>query len=205
MCLDSFHVYVPAFMIGHLMHRNAGQDLALPLFIGDHTQHTGPCPVLRVALNVWDYAPMVPRGDCACGAAGYGRLRSMPWEVGSCPISIVAPSHPLQASGIPPAHGVRLACPNLPFYAELIDNHYFASPWDPDMVAPRAGRSSQDARAASPDPDRPRGFTLELVSSAPLPILASPVAHVGEPLPRGHDSDSDVISWCTSESLDGNE
>ena len=108
MYLDCFHIYVPAFMIGHLMHRVAGQDLDAALFQRRHARPgpssvpsgpvqpvdptpSGPASGLRVVLQISDSAPLVGQDETNWWSVEAAGLSSMPLTVGSCPVTIVPP------------------------------------------------------------------------------------------------------------------
>ena len=117
MYLDCFYVYVPAFMVGHLMHRLAGQDLDAALFQRRHARPgpssgasglvqpvdptpSSPASGLRVVLQISDGAPLVGRDEINWRRAGAAKLSSMPLTVGACTVTVVPPNWPFQASGI---------------------------------------------------------------------------------------------------------
>ena len=109
MYLDCFHIYVPAFMVGHLMHRLAGQNLDAALFQRRHDRPpgsssgpsgqvqppdpspSGPASGLRVILQISDSAPLVGQDELNWWRAEAACLCSMQLTVGSCPITIVPP------------------------------------------------------------------------------------------------------------------
>ena len=51
---DGFQIFIPAFMVGHLMHRLSGHDPELPLFLRDQAHGAGHATTMRLALQVID-------------------------------------------------------------------------------------------------------------------------------------------------------
>ena len=180
---DGFHVYIPAFMVDHLMHRLAGQNPALPLFLRDRNPGAGRTAPMRVVLQVYDRALMVTDDDFVERRRQESReLAWIPLTMGLCTITVVGPTHPFQAIGISPAQDARATTPATTLSSVFIDERNL-QPWDPSKASTNAGPS--------------RGFELYLDSTNPEPPLGSPVAHVGEPPPMG--SDLELISWYSRE------
>ena len=114
-------------------------------------------------------------------------------------------SWPFQASGISHNQTMQPGRPPTPWHLNIIDKQYLNNWWDPSKVDPKGKRSYRGAAPISPGHARTPGFSLALDSSNPLPVPASPIAHVGDPPPRRSGSESGELSWHPRPSLSGME
>ena len=204
------------------MHRLAGNDMDAALFQRCHARPgpssgpsgqvqpvdpapSGPASGLRVVLQISDSAPLLGQDEINWRRAEAARLSSMPLTVGACTVTVVAPAWPFQASGISHNQIMQPGRPPTTWPSNFIDKQYLNNWWDPSKVEPKGKRPHRGAAPTSPGPAHTPGFSLALDSSNPLPVPASPVAHVGDPPPRRSGSESGELSWSPRPSLSGME
>ena len=190
LAFHGFQVYLPAFLVGNLLHRFPLLDPTAPLFKQPRgSSATAGTSQAKIVLHITDTAPLTLPGYLSYReTAGQGLPPGIPPEMGSCQGVITAPPHPFQASAVAPnrimpVEGVgTLKIP-------LIDNYRFEASWDPEKAAP-------------PEDKAIVGFQIPLDSTDLTPVPAKPFEslsrHVNTAPPSPESEDEFLASWPSS-------
>ena len=142
LAFEGFQVFLPAFLIGHILHRVPSQDVTQLIFQQpkESSACSTPSPA-KIVLNITDTAALVTRGDLnSRAAAGRGSPLGIPTDMGICQVVITAPPHPFQAGGTAPNQTIA-GRPMGPVRVGSIDDFDFQQPWDPNKITPSVDRN----------------------------------------------------------------